>query len=147
MWSRDFSKCKKHSNYSQYLLEIRVDQCQLVIHNMACGQLKSSQICPVSKDSGDAGWEPVDHMAKPCPARQKKFLILYQLTALLPKNVNCAVIMPCHRFTQRIIHTSTDFGMYSIKTNKQKRSEPESMSRETVCGAPQQIINKLHCYS
>lgn len=37
-------------------------------------QQQSSQICPLSTDSGVAGREPVGHMVKPCPGKTKEIL-------------------------------------------------------------------------
>lgn len=88
-----FQKYKKHSNYSRYLLVTRAYLRQLVIHNTACGQLQSSQICPVWKDSGDAGWEPAGHMAKPRPGKTKE--ILKSLPAHCPPLKMSIVLLPC----------------------------------------------------
>lgn len=76
---RPIPKYNKHPNYSQYLLVIKAYQHQLVIHNTTYSQIQSSQICPVSKSSNDAGWEPVSHMAKLCPCKTKETLEYLQV--------------------------------------------------------------------
>lgn len=68
-----------------------MNQHQLVIHSTACGQLPSSHICLVSKDSGDAGPEPADHMAKPCAHKTKE--IPKPLPAHRPSPENVVVLL------------------------------------------------------